>query len=409
MSCSNPWRLYASDIKPNRRNDIQLDHELNALRYSLNNHEYYTVPCGYCVNCRQDRINQFVDRAEYEYSKFGSGAFVTFTYDDYHLNPYQYIDARTGKLTSTLSRKDGKDFLNRLNKIVHKFVKENGNSALCNKDYKYVLTGEYGDKFERPHFHCLFFGLDFAYCKRLFWRAWQGRGAIQVNPIRSGGIKYCVKYISSSEFGEQAFLKYDLHKKTRPYSVHSTKFGYDLYLSQLKYIKEHNGNYRWHNTDRPVPKYFKDKFLITSHMNEKYIKSKYIKNCNNIYNLYNHRITSYKDFEDYNLRIARTRKKNIMNNLRNHGYKVYDDNLLMREIKDIEYGNVNRSLNRPIGVCTLVRPDGSVVPTLRTGQPVNKLSVRELMRLGTDYKTLKKQFGFEIATKIVGLDTNLPF
>ena len=76
MSCSNPIRLYKSQLKPSLRKNHS-DFELNALRKSFNECDYIEVPCRYCLNCRVDRQNELVDRAEYEYINYGCGAFVT--------------------------------------------------------------------------------------------------------------------------------------------------------------------------------------------------------------------------------------------------------------------------------------------------------------------------------------------
>lgn len=409
MSCSNPWRLYPEDIKTSARSRLTKDDYRDiAIRLSLGHDDYFTVPCGMCLNCRVDRQNQLIDRSEWEYINYGCGAFVTFTFDDAHLEPYTFIDAKDGQEKATLSRKCGKDFLNRLNKEVHKFCKENGTSNLCRPDYKYILTGEYGDKFKRPHFHALFFGLDFAYCKRLFWRAWRGMGNILVNPIRSGGIQYVTKYISSQTFGRYRFAQYTYHHLEAPYSVHSNNFGTGLYKSQLSYIKEHNGNYRWHNSDRPLPKYYKDKYLVLSSRNEQYLKRKYEKNCKRIYNLYEHRITSYNDFKMKNIEIAKTRERNLAHSLRSHGHIISDPQIQMRNMYDLLYEDNNKKLNRSVGVCTIVNSRGEVIPSLRSGKPINRLTTRDLMKLGTDYRTLVKQFGLKIADKICGLD-EIPF
>lgn len=147
MSCSNPLEIHRSDLK-NENPYNHADFEKYALRRSLNTFDYYFVPCGRCLNCRIDKQNNLIDRAEYEYIKYGCGAFVTFTYDDYHLFNNSFIDSKTGKTMATINKKDGKDFLNRLNKLVHaesKKLKERGlPDVLCRSDYKYIITSEYG-------------------------------------------------------------------------------------------------------------------------------------------------------------------------------------------------------------------------------------------------------------------------
>ena len=310
MACSNPLRLYQEDIKSGYVTNHS-DFTQSALRSSFGHDNYFTVPCRYCLNCRVDRQNELVDRAEYEYIKYGCGAFVTFTYDDYHNFKNGFIDSKDGQFKYSINKKDGKDFLNRLNKLVHADNKKTGYNPLCRKDYKYIITHEYGDRFDRNHIHCLFFGLDFAYCERLFWRAWDFQGEIQVGAIKEGGIEYCVKYISSQEYGLNKLLKYNYHHQIAPCSSHSLGFGQGLFKSQIKQIKK-DGTYHWHNTDRPCPTYWKNKFKVINDLQVEKQARKYKAKCNEIYNLYNHRITSYKDFKQTNLNIARTRQNNLM-------------------------------------------------------------------------------------------------
>lgn len=144
---------------------------MRAADLSNFHNNYISIPCGWCLNCRVDKMNELSDRCEYEYITFGCGAFVTFTFDDIHLDKYQFIDSKDGKLKATLSKKCAKEFLDRLNKEVHKYNKQYGLTPFCRPDYKYLIVGEYGENgqiFDRPHYHALFFGLDFAMCERLF-------------------------------------------------------------------------------------------------------------------------------------------------------------------------------------------------------------------------------------------------
>lgn len=226
------------------------------------------IPCGRCINCRIDKINQMTDRCEYELIKRGCGAFVTFTYDDIHIQHLLRRDSQ-GKLVATLSRDDSRRFLYRLNKNVKKFLRECGYKTMpmCQKDFMYILAGEYGDHgsiFDRPHFHALFFGLDYAFCKKIFARSWRGQGSIKVLPITNGAPQYLLDYITSLEFGEQRKIKYDFNNLEAPFQVHSLGLGVGLYYDQLDFIKKHDNQYRWHGKDRPLPQYYKNKFLLPS-------------------------------------------------------------------------------------------------------------------------------------------------
>lgn len=411
MACSNPLRLY----KENTRQGKLVNHsdfEAAALRTSFGHDKYFSIPCRYCLNCRVDRQNELVDRCEYEYIEFGCGAFVTFTYDDVHNFKNGFIDSKDGQFKYSINKKDGKDFLNRLNKLVHKenektkkiFGKQN--NPLCNPDYKYIITHEYGDKFDRNHVHCLFFGLDFAYCERLFWQAWQYQGDIQVGAIKEGGIEYCVKYISDQEFGINRLLKYQYHHQTPPCSSHSLGLGEGLFKSQLSQIKK-EGTYHWHNTDRPVPAYWKNKYKVIGDLDIKKNANRYKAKCNNIYNLYNHKITSYQDFKDTNIKIAQTRQKNLILHLQQKGKKAYIEGFIDKEYFDMKYNAAISRMNKNNSLVRVLNPDGSTFVKVN-GKLKNTLSVRDLMRLHTDYYKLCRTYGEQKAASMCGLSP-VPF
>lgn len=109
-----------------------------------------------------------------------------------------------------------------------------------------------------------------------------------------------------------------------------------------------------------------------------------------------------------NIEIAKTREKNLAYTLRSHGHIVSDPQIQMRNMYDLLYTDNSKKLNRSIGVCTIVNSRGEVIPSLRSGKPINRLTTRDLMKLGTDYRTLVKQFGLKVADKICGLD-EIPF
>lgn len=409
MACSNPLRLYAQDVKSGSIKN-HANFTLNALRASFGHDEYFTVPCRYCLNCRVDRQNELVDRAEYEYIKYGCGAFVTFTYDDYHNFKNGFIDSKDGEFKYSICKKDGKDFLNRLNKLVHaeaeRLKKLGVPNVLCNPDYKYIITHEYGDRFNRNHIHCLFFGLDFAYCERLFWRAWNFQGEIQVGAIKEGGIEYATKYISSQEYGLQKLLKYNYHHLTAPCSSHSLGFGEGLFKSQVKQIKE-TGTYHWHNTDRPCPTYWKNKFKVISDLDIKKNALKYKAKCNNIYNLYNHKITSYKDFKEINHQIALTRQKNMVIKLQQKGQKAFIPEFLEREHFDMLYNHCISRMNNNNSLIRILNNDGtSLVKVNNTCK--STLTTRDLMKLHTDYYKLCRTYGESRAAEMCGLP-QVPF
>lgn len=261
MACAHP--LQFSQIK---------SHSVQPFRSSFPKEYllYTQIPCRYCLNCRVDRRNELADRAQFEYCKHLVGSFVTFTYDDYHLMSECPIgqNGSSDELIFSLNYDHVRKFIDRLRvKVRRANAKEQAKNpsvpfrnVLMQDDFSYLYVGEYGKKgelFDRPHFHVLFFGLDFAACKKLFYDEWK-KGFIDSLPILDGGINYVLKYMDKQLFGFLAQEQYDFKGLARPKCVHSNRFGYGLFLepSRLKDIREHDFTYPVaHNKRRPVPQY----------------------------------------------------------------------------------------------------------------------------------------------------------
>lgn len=303
-------------------------HPIYFDRKFLNSHSpHYRVksfldmsfPCGRCLNCRVDKQNQLTHRCEYEYIDKKCGAFVTFTYDDPHIQHLMRTDSK-GNLNATLSKRDLKLFLDRLNKLVHK----QPNTLLCNHNYKYLAVGEYGEhgqQFDRPHFHVLFFGLDFAVCKSLFEKAWHNQGMIDSLPILNGGIRYVLKYLDKQLFGDQAFQKYEKNNLQRPFQQHSLGLGSGLYISQLDYIKNHKNCYSWRGKDVPIPTYYKNKFLLS---NRKYKSSNRIEKMQDFNLAYGVSLKTLYDLHDFSITKAQIRERNLLNQMSSNGQPRFD-------------------------------------------------------------------------------------
>lgn len=94
------------------------------------------IPCGQCIGCRLERSRQWAIRCVHEASLHDQNCFITLTYAE-HNNP------------GTLVLRDFQLFMKRLRK------------SLGDKHVRFFHCGEYGEQFERPHYHALLFGHDF--------------------------------------------------------------------------------------------------------------------------------------------------------------------------------------------------------------------------------------------------------
>lgn len=206
-------------------------------------------PCGQCLGCRIDSLLLWSNRCNSELVKSRS-AFVTFTYDDNHL---PYFDSSS--LFPSLRRNDLHRYLDSLRHYVKDMkVLPYG----CKRDFHYFACGEYGDTFQRPHYHILFFGLDFADCKKIFNKSWKN-GSIKILPILQGGVRYVVDYMSKNLNGDMAVKEYDERKRERPFVVSSRGLGFDYFYAHRDEISR-TGKIRIGSRTVNVPSYYKNLF-----------------------------------------------------------------------------------------------------------------------------------------------------
>jgi len=96
------------------------------------------LPCGNCIGCRLERSRQWALRLVHESRFHSSSSFVTLTYSDSFLPP-----------TGSLNLSHFQLFFKRLR------------SHFSPLRIRFFHAGEYGEKFGRPHYHAIIFGLDF--------------------------------------------------------------------------------------------------------------------------------------------------------------------------------------------------------------------------------------------------------
>lgn len=106
------------------------------------------IPCNQCIGCRLDRARSWSIRLMHERTQHELCCFLTLTYNDHYLPKDR-----------SLVKRDFQLFMKRLRKYHHY---NNPDAPLI----KYYMCGEYGGNTDRPHYHAIVFGLDFADKKR---------------------------------------------------------------------------------------------------------------------------------------------------------------------------------------------------------------------------------------------------
>lgn len=191
------------------------------------------VPCGKCPACLANKANEWAFRLENEFKRSFNAFFVTLTYDDDHL-PYDV----NGK--PCFSKRDVQLFVKRLRKK-------------SETKLKYYATAEYGERYNRPHYHAIIFNLKTKDTYDTLRSTWQN-GNVDIGTCTSASIRYTTKYC----------LKGSATKKGQeePWRLQSQKLGDN-------YIKTHK---KWHIADKTrfysvkqdgvkiaLPRYYKDK------------------------------------------------------------------------------------------------------------------------------------------------------
>lgn len=98
--------------------------------------QHRTVPCGQCIACRLNKVRDWTLRIMHEAKFYKDNVFLTITYSPENL-----------PADGSIHKEDLQLFLKRLRK------------ALGEEKIRYFACGEYGEKYSRPHYHLIIFGI----------------------------------------------------------------------------------------------------------------------------------------------------------------------------------------------------------------------------------------------------------
>lgn len=249
MPCYHPTNAWRSkEVNPSGKRGLVFQRERGIEAAPI------TIPCGGCLGCRLDRARQWTLRLTHESKFHEQKAFLTLTYSDENLPP-----------GATLVKKHHQDFLKRLRK------KHGGK-------LRYFLCGEYGERTNRPHYHAIIFGTDFAdrvphstgsqgdpiYKSKILDEVW-GLGHCYIGNVTPESCGYVARYIMKKVTGEQAEEHYQyvdvktgeifhrqpeyINMSTRPGIGldYYEKFKTDVFPSDYSILK---------GKKMPVPKYY---------------------------------------------------------------------------------------------------------------------------------------------------------
>lgn len=207
------------------RSVVEFGFRLKMLCTNPSNIEFgKRVRCGRCTACRINRGQEWATRIMHEFDYVRKGAFLTLTYDDLYL-------PNNGSLVKA---------------HLQQFIKKLRN---YNK-FKYYGVGEYGDMFERPHYHIIIIG---GYEK--YKDCWN-YGFKYEGSVTWDSINYVTAYIQKKLYGNMAKERY--MDRLAPFAIMSKGMGLKWLDDNKDQVYLHLGVRRNGKTVR-APRYYMKK------------------------------------------------------------------------------------------------------------------------------------------------------
>ena len=241
----------------------------------------FQLPCGKCLACRLDYARQWAVRCIHEAKCFGDyNSFITLTYSDENLHSDKLYYSEFQLFAKRLRKFIFSNFLK-------KFGKENWN--LLSKEEKkshyekiaigYFVTGEYGEKTKRKHWHALIFNWrpedcqyqfsndrgDKNYTSKILQELWPF-GNSYVGDVTFESAGYCARYAAKKlvhGFDEKhEFVP--ISKKSSKHAIgkrYLEKYHDDIFNYGLLHVKDSQGVVR---PAGAIPRYYQ-KWLAKHH------------------------------------------------------------------------------------------------------------------------------------------------
>lgn len=183
---------------------------------------YIDVPCGKCHGCMRMRVNGWVFRHLLELSVSPTAHFVTLTYSEDNVP----INER-GELV--FDKSEIQRFLKRLRKYLSVYYPE------CK--IKYHIASEYGDTFQRPHYHMLLYGYpNIPAALDKIPELWK-HGHVDIGDITEKSVRYVVEYITQYYYNEDW-----TDEDAKPFALFSNSLGSDSYQLVARYLRQAKKN-----------------------------------------------------------------------------------------------------------------------------------------------------------------------
>lgn len=181
------------------------------------------IPCGNCIGCRLEYSKQWATRCELESRSWENNWFITLTYDNEHLEiPEEIFSKNTGEIYKNNGTWTGclkPEHLTKFFKDLREFYRTHYNHT----NIRFFACGEYGENFQRPHYHAIIFNLPITpdklklhtinenyqaiyECQELE-KIW-GKGFVSLGEVTFSSCAYVARYITKKQKGVEAYEEY---------------------------------------------------------------------------------------------------------------------------------------------------------------------------------------------------------
>lgn len=201
----------------------------------------FQLPCGQCLECRLTYAREWAIRCVHEASCYEKNAFITLTYSDENL--------KSPKLVYS----DFQKFMKKLRKTQ-------------NEPVGVFVTGEYGEKTKRPHWHAIVFNWfpgdskpkyknergDQVWESELLSKTW-GHGLAELGSVTMESASYCARY-AAKKLAHGKDQEHEFH----PISKKSSKqaIGKKYLEKYWPNIFNYGKNILIDGTEVPIPRYY---------------------------------------------------------------------------------------------------------------------------------------------------------
>lgn len=230
MPCTSPLRAWrAPNSNPVFREPVERRPGTESLQ----------IPCGKCLSCRLRRAQDWSVRCGLELTQHRAACWATLTYNEKYCPP-------------TLSKFHVSGFVKRLRKRLE------GESSV-----RFFASGEYGERYGRPHYHIILFGTENQKAISSAWR----QGIVQVDTLTPAAIAYvagyCAKKVGQSRFYSAVEMvdpsTGEVYTHQDPFILMSRKPGIGA-GARDQFWRSWRDHAIWHGREVPVPRYLHEGF-----------------------------------------------------------------------------------------------------------------------------------------------------